>query len=48
MSLHNIAIKNNTRQDYLAAIAAADQVPANQAEQVRAAIADLKKRMQSL
>lgn len=48
MSLHNIAIKNNTRQDYLAAIAAADQVPANQSGPVRAAIADLKKRMQSL
>jgi len=46
--LHNIAIETNTRQDYLAAIAAAEQVPASQTEQVRDAIEDLKKRMQAL
>ncbi len=48
MALHNIAIETNTRQDYLAAIAAAAQVPASQAEQVRDASENLKKRMQAL
>jgi hypothetical protein len=47
-ALHNIAIKTNTRQDCLAAIAAAEQVPASQAEQVRGALEDLKNKMQAL
>jgi hypothetical protein len=47
-ALNNIALETNTRQDYLAALAAWEQVPGSQVDQVRALVDNLKAKLQTL
>ena len=47
-TLNNIAIQSNARDDYTAAIAASEKLPASQAEQVGTAIEKLRQKMEAL